>query len=69
MPLAVVLESTTLIEGQDTDVFRRHAKEELSSLSFSVVYARKGSQMTLDVICLEKRDHEMWIAGLKYLGE
>ncbi|KAJ1379787.1 Zinc finger, FYVE/PHD-type, partial [Sesbania bispinosa] len=54
-----------IIPGQRTAVFRRYLQPEKDYLSFSLVY-NKGER-TLDLICKDKAEAEVWFAGLKTL--
>ncbi|KAK4258386.1 hypothetical protein QN277_007841 [Acacia crassicarpa] len=54
-----------IIPGQRTAVFRRHLRPEKDYLSFSLVY--KNGERTLDLICKDKAEVEIWFGGLKAL--
>ncbi|XP_054820563.1 PH, RCC1 and FYVE domains-containing protein 1 isoform X2 [Prosopis cineraria] len=54
-----------IIPGQRTAVFRRHLRPEKDYLSFSLVY--KNGERTLDLICKDKAEAEIWFGGLKAL--
>ncbi|ESQ28169.1 hypothetical protein EUTSA_v10019747mg, partial [Eutrema salsugineum] len=54
-----------IVPGQRTAVFQRYLRPEKDYLSFSLIYSNK--KRTLDVICKEKVEAEVWIAGLKAL--
>ncbi|KAI3733100.1 hypothetical protein L1987_64318 [Smallanthus sonchifolius] len=54
-----------IIPGQRTAVFRRYLRPEKEYLSFSLVY--NNGKRSLDLICKDKVETEVWIAGLKAL--
>ncbi|KAL2486745.1 Regulator of chromosome condensation (RCC1) family with FYVE zinc finger domain [Abeliophyllum distichum] len=54
-----------IIPGQRTAVFRRYLRPEKEYLSFSLLY--NNGERSLDLICKDKAEAEVWIAGLKAL--
>ncbi|PKI57456.1 hypothetical protein CRG98_022107 [Punica granatum] len=54
-----------IIPGQRTAVFRRYLRPEKDYLSFSLIY--NDEKRSLDLICKDKVEAEVWIAGLKSL--
>ncbi|KAK7294813.1 hypothetical protein RJT34_17710 [Clitoria ternatea] len=54
-----------IIPGQRTAVFKRYLQLEKDYLSFSLVY--NNGERTLDLICKDKAEVELWFAGLKTL--
>ncbi|KAI3464661.1 hypothetical protein Pfo_021324 [Paulownia fortunei] len=54
-----------IIPGQRTAVFQRYLRPEKEYLSFSLIY--NDGKRSLDLICKDKVDAEIWIAGLKAL--
>ncbi|GKU90624.1 hypothetical protein SLEP1_g4595 [Rubroshorea leprosula] len=54
-----------IIPGQKTAVFQRHLHPEKDYLSFSLAY--NNGKRSLDLICKDKVEAEVWIAGLKAL--
>ncbi|XP_022748801.1 PH, RCC1 and FYVE domains-containing protein 1-like [Durio zibethinus] len=54
-----------IIPGQRTAVFRRFLRPEKEYLSFSLLY--NNGERTLDLICKDKVEAEVWLAGLKAL--
>ncbi|CAI9118169.1 OLC1v1019701C4 [Oldenlandia corymbosa var. corymbosa] len=52
-----------IIPGQRTPVFRRFLRPEKEYLSFSLIY--NNGERSLDLICKDKAEAEVWIAGLK----
>ncbi|RZC85704.1 hypothetical protein C5167_026378 [Papaver somniferum] len=54
-----------IIAGQRTAVFRRYLRPEKEYLSFSLIY--KNGERSLDLICKDKTEAEVWFAGLKEL--
>ncbi|XP_027165839.1 PH, RCC1 and FYVE domains-containing protein 1 isoform X1 [Coffea eugenioides] len=54
-----------IIPGQRTPVFRRFLRPEKEYLSFSLIY--NNGERSLDLICKDKAEAEVWIAGLKAL--
>ncbi|CAO2834054.1 unnamed protein product [Amaranthus hypochondriacus] len=54
-----------IIPGQRTAVFRRYLRPDKDYLSFSLIY--NNGKRSLDLICKEKVEAEVWIAGLTAL--
>ncbi|KAG4941618.1 hypothetical protein JHK87_045489 [Glycine soja] len=54
-----------IIPGQRTAVFQRYLRPEKDYLSFSLIYS--NGKRSLDLICRDKVEAEVWIAGLKAL--
>ncbi|XP_031377884.1 PH, RCC1 and FYVE domains-containing protein 1-like isoform X2 [Punica granatum] len=54
-----------IIPGQRTAVFRRYLRPEKDYLSFSLLY--NNGDRSLDLICKDKVEAEVWLAGLKAL--
>ncbi|XP_038972493.1 PH, RCC1 and FYVE domains-containing protein 1-like isoform X2 [Phoenix dactylifera] len=54
-----------LIPGQRTAVFKRFARPEKDYLSFSLIY--KNGERSLDLICKDQAEVELWFTGLKAL--
>ncbi|KAK1262600.1 Ultraviolet-B receptor UVR8 [Acorus gramineus] len=54
-----------IIPGQRTAVFKRYLRPEKDYLSFSLLY--KNGERSLDLICKDKVEAELWISGLKSL--
>ncbi|XP_021760994.1 uncharacterized protein LOC110725839 [Chenopodium quinoa] len=54
-----------VIPGQRTAVFRRYLRPDKDYLSFSLIY--NNGKRSLDLICKEKVEAEVWIAGLTAL--
>ncbi|XP_071741763.1 PH, RCC1 and FYVE domains-containing protein 1-like [Rutidosis leptorrhynchoides] len=54
-----------IIPGQRTAVFRRYLHPEKDYLSFSLIY--NNGKRSLDLICKDKVEAEVWIAGFRAL--
>ncbi|XP_047951695.1 PH, RCC1 and FYVE domains-containing protein 1-like isoform X1 [Salvia hispanica] len=54
-----------IIQGQRTPVFKRYLRPEKEYLSFSLIH--HNGERSLDLICKDKVEAEIWIAGLKSL--
>ncbi|KAE8651267.1 PH, RCC1 and FYVE domains-containing protein 1 [Cucumis sativus] len=54
-----------IIPGQRTAVFRRYLRPEKDYLSFSLLY--RNGERSLDLICKDKGEAEVWFLGLKNL--
>ncbi|KAL3724693.1 hypothetical protein ACJRO7_029801 [Eucalyptus globulus] len=52
-----------IIPGQRTAVFRRYLRPEKDYLSFSLLY--NNGERSLDLICKDKVEAEVWLSGLK----
>ncbi|CAI9115691.1 OLC1v1016666C1 [Oldenlandia corymbosa var. corymbosa] len=56
---------TRIVPGQRTAVFQRFLRPEKDYLSFSLLY--NNGKRSLDLICKDKVEAEVWITGLKSL--
>ncbi|XP_027366285.1 PH, RCC1 and FYVE domains-containing protein 1-like [Abrus precatorius] len=54
-----------IIPGQRTAVFRRYLRPEKDYLSFSLIF--KKGERSLDLICKDQAEVEVWFSGLKAL--
>ncbi|XP_042028607.1 PH, RCC1 and FYVE domains-containing protein 1-like isoform X1 [Salvia splendens] len=54
-----------IIQGQRTPVFKRFLRPEKEYLSFSLIHS--NGERSLDLICKDKVEAEIWISGLKSL--
>lgn len=54
----------TVLQGRKSEAFRRHQKEELKNLSFSIIYDRVNS---LDLLANDATECKMWVNCLKEL--
>ncbi|CAK8532869.1 unnamed protein product [Lathyrus sativus] len=54
-----------IIPGQRTAVFQRYLRPEKDYVSFSLIY--KNGKRSLDLICKDKVEADVWISGLKKL--
>lgn len=54
-----------IVPGQRTSVFQRYLLPEKDYLSFSLIY--NNGKRSLDLICKDKVESEVWITGLKAL--
>ncbi|XP_076926430.1 PH, RCC1 and FYVE domains-containing protein 1-like [Bidens hawaiensis] len=54
-----------IIPGQRTLVFKRCSQPEKEYLSFSLIY--KNGERSLDLICKDKVEVDVWLAGLRHL--
>ncbi|XP_019181072.1 PREDICTED: E3 ubiquitin-protein ligase HERC2-like [Ipomoea nil] len=54
-----------IIPGQRTPVFKRFLRPEKDYLSFSLIY--KNGERSLDLICKDNEEADVWIAGLTAL--
>ncbi|XP_039117171.1 PH, RCC1 and FYVE domains-containing protein 1-like isoform X1 [Dioscorea cayenensis subsp. rotundata] len=54
-----------IIPGQRTPVFQRYLRPEKDYLSFSLIY--NNGKRSLDLICKDKVEAEVWFAGLRAL--
>ncbi|KAF7837463.1 PH, RCC1 and FYVE domains-containing protein 1-like isoform X1 [Senna tora] len=54
-----------IIPGQRTAVFRRYLCPEKDYLSFSLLY--RNEERSLDLVCKDKAEADIWFAGLKAL--
>ncbi|KAM3337320.1 PH, RCC1 and FYVE domains-containing protein 1-like [Capsicum galapagoense] len=52
-----------IISGQRTPIFQRHSRPEKEYQSFSLIY----NDRSLDLICKDKEEAEVWFSGLKAL--
>lgn len=56
---------TRIIPGQRTPVFKRFLRPEKDYLSFSLIY--NNGERSLDLICKDQAETEIWLGGLKSL--
>ncbi|WOH01462.1 hypothetical protein DCAR_0520846 [Daucus carota subsp. sativus] len=56
---------TRILPGQRTPVFRRYHRPEKEYLSFSLIF--NNGDRSLDLICKDKVEVDVWLAGLKAL--
>ncbi|XAR57432.1 hypothetical protein NMG60_11025575 [Bertholletia excelsa] len=56
---------TRIVPGQRTVVFKRYLRPEKEYLSFSLIY--NNGERSLDLICKDTVEVEVWLAGLKFL--
>ncbi|CAH2052952.1 unnamed protein product [Thlaspi arvense] len=61
----VLSEVSRIVPGQRTAVFKRFLRPEKDHLSFSLLYNNR--ERSLDLICKDKAETEVWFAGLKSL--
>nr|XP_043627387.1 PH, RCC1 and FYVE domains-containing protein 1-like [Erigeron canadensis] len=54
-----------IIPGQRTPVFKRYRRPEKEYLSFSLIY--ENGERSLDLICKDNLEVEIWLAGLRHL--
>ncbi|KAG6472677.1 PH, RCC1 and FYVE domains-containing protein 1-like [Zingiber officinale] len=54
-----------IVPGQRTAVFRRYLRPERDYLSFSLIY--NNGERSLDLICKDQSELELWIGGLRAL--
>lgn len=52
-----------IIPGQRTAVFQRYLRPEKDYVSFSLIY--NNGKRSLDLICKDKVEADVWISGLK----
>ncbi|CAN8258383.1 unnamed protein product [Cochlearia groenlandica] len=60
-------EVSRIVPGQRTAVFKRFLRPEKDHLSFSLLYNNR--ERSLDLICKDKAETEVWFAGLKSIIE
>ncbi|KAL9968021.1 hypothetical protein ACROYT_G026346 [Oculina patagonica] len=63
----LVSQMTELIKGQKTKVFQNYPVPQRESMSFSVVYKIGRSLQTMDVVCFDIKQFEVWTSGLQAL--
>ncbi|KAF9675674.1 hypothetical protein SADUNF_Sadunf09G0056800 [Salix dunnii] len=61
--LLKLIHVTKIISGQRTPIFQRYPRPEKEYQSFSLIY----NDGTLDLICKDKDEAEVWFSGLKAL--
>jgi len=54
-----------ILTGQNSPGFRKNPRPRLKHQSFSISYS--GGKKYLDLICMNKRDHFLWVTSLKNL--
>lgn len=64
----VLLSECNLLEGQQTDVFRKQQRTDFNDVSFSLVYpVGQRKTRSLDVVCKDRKEYDSWVGGLRYL--
>mmetsp|Transcript_12114 Transcript_12114/g.48750 ORF Transcript_12114/g.48750 Transcript_12114/m.48750 type:complete len:602 (+) Transcript_12114:67-1872(+) len=53
--------------GQTTAVFAKNPLPEYAQFSFSLIYTAAGQVRTLDVVCKDKAEFDVWAIGLRHL--
>ncbi|GBG59421.1 hypothetical protein CBR_g38446 [Chara braunii] len=56
---------TSILHGQRTPVFNRYPRAHLDSYSFSLIY--NNGERSLDLICKDKDEADVWFTGLRAL--
>ena len=58
-----------LERGQKSDIFRRNSasKSHPEHLSFSLYYKSGDNEKTLDIVCKDQMEFDIWVRGLVYL--
>ncbi|CAI5929207.1 unnamed protein product [Closterium sp. NIES-65] len=64
LPLSAV---STIAWGQKTAIFHRHLRPDKENQSFSIIFC--NGERTIDVICKDTDEAEMWFVGLGALVE
>lgn len=63
-----MLREAHLLEGQQTDVFRRQSRADFADVSFSLMHSqKKGVWRSLDLVCKDKHEYAIWTRALRYL--
>jgi len=64
----VKIQDFKLLEGQQSPLFLKRSKKHvyLKNMAFSLV-SKEDPQKSLDVVCKDKQEYEIWISALKYL--
>jgi hypothetical protein len=60
---------TRLEKGQQSDIFRKNnaSKSHPEHLSFSLYYKIGANEKSLDVVCKDQMECDIWVRGLLYL--
>lgn len=60
---------TRLENGQRSDIFRKNkaSKSHPEHLSFSLYYKIGSYEKSLDVVCKDQMECDIWVRGLRYL--
>lgn len=63
----LISQMTQLMKGQKSKVFQSCPVPQKESISFSVMYKVGRTTHTLDIVCMDKQQFEVWINGLQAL--
>lgn len=60
---------TALKKGQQSDIFRKNnaSKSHPEHLSFSLYYKIGNTEKSLDIVCKDQMECDIWVRGLLYL--
>ena len=56
-----------VVQGQTTDIFKRHPYPQLKAMSFSLLYKDDSEEglRTLDITCKTEQEFELWFWGIQ----
>lgn len=56
-----------MVQGQTTDIFKRHPYPQLKAMSFSLLYKDDSEEglRTLDITCKTEQEFELWFWGIQ----
>ncbi|XP_065839142.1 uncharacterized protein [Oscarella lobularis] len=63
----LISQMTEIVHGQKTKVFESSPVPEYEPFSFSVLYHKFSANRSLDVVCKDKREYDIWTRGLEAL--
>ncbi|GMH35195.1 hypothetical protein BSKO_03063 [Bryopsis sp. KO-2023] len=61
-----------VVQGQQTDVFiksRSRQTRSMADLSFSLLYRHRSEERTLDLVCKDQEEFDLWCNGLSLIAE
>eukprot|EP00033_Pygsuia_biforma_P002197 GCRY01002435.1.p1 GENE.GCRY01002435.1~~GCRY01002435.1.p1 ORF type:complete len:616 (+),score=164.16 GCRY01002435.1:108-1955(+) len=58
---------SSILLGQKSNIFERNKVVGYENISFSLLYAVKNESRSLDIVCKDKHQYDVWLTGLRYL--
>ncbi|XP_066936467.1 uncharacterized protein [Clytia hemisphaerica] len=62
-----ISEIKEIIKGQKTKVFEGNPIPEYEAISFSIMYSFGNQERSLDIVCKDRAEYDVWTAGLEAL--
>lgn len=63
----IISQINEIIRGQKTKVFEGNPIPEYEAISFSIMYKTGNQERSLDIVCKDRVEYDIWTAGLEAL--